>query len=70
MSGEVGSLLDMNGIALKVDQIEAEPETEFVISYVSKLEAISDLQDMFSVVDQGKDTGMLNLSLSGPDPVA
>ena len=68
MSGEVGSLLDMNGIALKVDQIEAEPETEFVISYVSKLEAISDLQDMFSVVDQGKDTGMLNLSLSGPDP--
>lgn len=69
MSGEVGSLLDMNGIALKVDQIEAEPETEFVISYVSKLEAISDLQDMFSVVDQGKDTGMLNLSLSGPDPL-
>ena len=40
MSGEVGSLLDMNGIALKIDQIEAEPETEFVISYVSKLEAI------------------------------
>lgn len=69
MSGEVGSLLDMNGIALKIDQIEAEPETEFVISYVSKLEAISDLQDMFSVVDQGKDTGMLNLSLSGPDPL-
>ncbi|HBM2932595.1 TPA: polysaccharide biosynthesis tyrosine autokinase [Klebsiella michiganensis] len=69
MSGEVGSLLDMNGIALKVDQIEAEPETEFFISYVSKLEAISDLQDMLSVVDQGKDTGMLNLSLSGPDPL-
>ncbi|WP_374170972.1 polysaccharide biosynthesis tyrosine autokinase [Klebsiella variicola subsp. variicola] len=69
MSGEVGVLLDSNGIALKVDNIEAEPGSAFIISYVSKLKAITDLQVGLSVTDQGKDTGMLNLSLTGPDPL-
>ena len=69
MTGEVGVLLDSNGIALKVDNIEAEPGSEFIISYVSKLKAITDLQEVFSVVDQGKDTGMLNLSLTGSYPL-
>lgn len=69
MIGKVGVLLDSNGIALKIDNITAEPGSEFTISYVSKLKAITDLQEVFSVVDQGKDTGMLNLSLNGPDPL-
>lgn len=67
MVGKVGVLLDNNGIALKIDNIEAEPGSVFTISYVSKLKAITDLQDLFSVADQGKDTGMLGLSLTGPD---
>ncbi|HDT2549498.1 TPA: polysaccharide biosynthesis tyrosine autokinase [Klebsiella pneumoniae] len=67
--GKVGVLLDSNGISLKVDSIEAKPGTEFVISYVSKLQAITDLQEVFSVADQGKDTGILSLSLTGPDPL-
>lgn len=69
MSGKVGILLENDGIALKVDNIEAEPGSAFLISYVSKLRAITDLQDVFSVSDQGKDTGMLSLSLTGPDPL-
>ncbi|MFH2502124.1 polysaccharide biosynthesis tyrosine autokinase [Klebsiella indica] len=68
MSGAVGSLLDGNGIALKIDSIDAEPGSEFIISYVSKLKAITDLQEVLSVADQGKDTGMLTLSLTGSDP--
>lgn len=67
MSGEVGVLLDSNGIALKVDNIDAEPGATFIISYVSKLKAITDLQETLAVADQGKDTGILNLSLTGPD---
>lgn len=67
--GKVGVLLDSNGISLKVDSIEAKPGTEFIISYVSKLQAITDLQEIFSVADQGKDTGILSLSLTGPDPL-
>ncbi|HBR1085694.1 TPA: polysaccharide biosynthesis tyrosine autokinase [Klebsiella pneumoniae] len=68
MSGITGRLLDENGISLKVDRIDAEHGTEFNISYVSKLKAISDLQKSFSVSDQGKDTGMLSLSLIGSEP--
>ncbi|WP_446920387.1 polysaccharide biosynthesis tyrosine autokinase [Klebsiella pneumoniae] len=69
ISGEVGVLLDHDGIAIKVDSIAAESGTEFIVSYVSKLKAITDLQDTFIVADQGKDTGMLGLSITGPDPV-
>ncbi|HBR1696341.1 tyrosine-protein kinase [Klebsiella quasipneumoniae subsp. similipneumoniae] len=68
MLGEVGVLLDSNGVSLKVDNIEAEPGAKFNISYVSKLKAITDLQELFSVIDQGKDTGILSLSLKGPEP--
>ncbi|VTM21428.1 Putative tyrosine-protein kinase in cps region [Raoultella terrigena] len=68
LSGVVGKTLDEKGITLKVDGIDAEPGTKFRVRYLTKLKAITDLQDRFSVSDQGKDTGMLNLSLTGEDP--
>ncbi|HHT0375649.1 TPA: polysaccharide biosynthesis tyrosine autokinase [Raoultella planticola] len=68
LTGRVGELLEDKGVSLKVDSIEALPGTEFTISYISKLKAITDLQDVFVVSDQGKDTGMLTLSLTGNDP--
>lgn len=66
--GRTGELLESNGISLKVDNINAPIGTEFTVSYVSKLKAITDLQNALSVVDQGKDTGMLTLSLTGDNP--
>lgn len=69
LSGKVGELLDDKGISLKVDEIDAKPGTEFSIAYVSRLKAITDLQDELSVADQGKDTGMLTLSLTGDNPI-
>ncbi|HHN8240528.1 polysaccharide biosynthesis tyrosine autokinase [Klebsiella quasipneumoniae] len=68
ISGKVGILLNSNGVSLKIDNIDAEPGAKFNISYVSNLKAISNLQNVFSVSDQGKDTGMLTLSLTGTDP--
>lgn len=68
LAGRVGELLEDKGISLKVDSIDALPGTEFRVSYISKLKAITDLQDVFVVSDQGKDTGMLTLSLTGNDP--
>lgn len=67
LEGKVGELLDEKGLSLKVDSIDADPGTEFTISYVNKLKAITDLQNVFTVIDQGKDTGMLTLSLTGDD---
>lgn len=64
----MGKLIEDKGISLLVQSIDAEPGTQFKIRYLPRLLAISNLQDSFSVVDQGKDTGMLNLTLTGDDP--
>ncbi|MFW8079447.1 tyrosine-protein kinase, partial [Klebsiella pneumoniae] len=58
-------LVDINGATLKIDKIEAKPGTEFTIDYVSRLKAITDLQENLTIVDQGKDTGILSISLTG-----
>ncbi|EMZ3689321.1 polysaccharide biosynthesis tyrosine autokinase, partial [Escherichia coli] len=69
LKGKTGSLLEKDGIALLVDKIEATPGTTFSIKYVSRLKAISDLQEALEVADQGKNTGMLGISLTGDNPV-
>ncbi|EPY4498293.1 polysaccharide biosynthesis tyrosine autokinase [Klebsiella sp. 1SOBk5mer] len=66
-TGTIGELFSKNKIKIKVDKVDAEPGTTFRVRYLTKLKAITDLQDRFSVSDQGKDTGMLNLSLTGED---
>ncbi|HFZ8994099.1 TPA: polysaccharide biosynthesis tyrosine autokinase [Citrobacter freundii] len=69
LQGVVGQVLNQKGITLKVDRLEAEPGTDFDISYVSRLKAITNLQEALSVADQGKDTGVLTVSINGEDPV-
>lgn len=65
LKGVVGELLNEKGISLMINDIQAQPGTRFNVYYLSKLRAINDLLDAFSVSDQGKDTGILNLSLNG-----
>ncbi|VTQ53637.1 Putative tyrosine-protein kinase in cps region [Campylobacter jejuni] len=69
LSGEVGVLLEKDGLALKIDKLNAKPGTTFTISYLTRLNAITNLQEVFTVADQAKDTGMLTLSITGEDPV-
>ncbi|MBL2912050.1 tyrosine-protein kinase, partial [Klebsiella pneumoniae] len=40
----------------------------FTVYYTSKLDAISALQKKFNISEQGKDTGILNLTLTGENP--
>ena len=68
LTGRAGELLEGKGLSLLVSEINAPAGTEFTVSYSSRLDAIKDLQEVFSVTDQGKDTGMLNLTLTGDDP--
>ncbi|HBQ5318903.1 TPA: polysaccharide biosynthesis tyrosine autokinase [Klebsiella pneumoniae] len=68
IDGKVGELVDAKNISIKVDSITAPKGTTFSVSYVSKLKAISDLQDILTVAVQGKDTGILTLSLTGDNP--
>ncbi|HHX3878981.1 TPA: GNVR domain-containing protein, partial [Klebsiella pneumoniae] len=68
VKGVVNEMLDYKGLALLVNSINANPGTTFKISYIPKLKAISNIQNVFSVLDQGKDTGMLNLTILDSDP--
>ena len=65
LNGKVGQLLEGKGISLKINKIDADPGTQFNINYLTKLKAITDLQENLNIADQGKDTGMLSLSLTG-----
>lgn len=67
--GDVGTLITNNGIALNVESMDAKPGTRFTVSYVTHLSAIGNLSEDFNVVDQGKDTGILNLTLNNDDKV-
>ncbi|EIW6516961.1 polysaccharide biosynthesis tyrosine autokinase, partial [Escherichia coli] len=57
-----------NGLSILVDSIDSKPGQQFKIKYYSKLEAINRLQNALKVTDQGKDTGMLSLILTGDNP--
>lgn len=68
LTGHVGKLLDEKGILLLVDKLDAKSGTKFIVTLTSRLSTITDLQSVFSVIDEGKDTGILNLTLTGDDP--
>ncbi|HHT0105265.1 TPA: polysaccharide biosynthesis tyrosine autokinase [Raoultella planticola] len=67
--GVVGQFLKNKDVQIKIDDIDAIPGSEFKLTYYSRFKAISNLQENLSVLDKGKDTGMLTLSMSGYDPV-
>ncbi|WP_264192811.1 Wzz/FepE/Etk N-terminal domain-containing protein, partial [Klebsiella quasipneumoniae] len=64
LKGTVGELVDGHGISIKIDSIDAPIGTIFDISSVTRLKAITDLQKALSVSDQGKDTGILTLTVT------
>lgn len=67
--GRTGELIERKGMSILVTKLNALPGTTFKVQYLTYLEAIDSLQKSFSVADQGKDTGMLNLTLTGDNPV-
>lgn len=69
LKGTVGQLIEKDGVTIKVDSINAPTGSRFNISLISRLKAITELQKALSVADQGKDTGMLSLTLTGDNPI-
>jgi tyrosine-protein kinase Etk/Wzc len=67
LDGEVGTLITKDGIALNVQSMDAEPGTQFTVDYITRLDAINSLLNALTVADQGKDTGILNLSFNSDD---
>lgn len=67
--GMVGEYISQGGVSLLVSEIKAEPGTIFAITKLSNLKVINGLLDNLSIVDKGKDTGILELSFQGENPI-
>lgn len=67
INGKVGQLIESPVFTIKITAIDAEKNSDFTIKYLTKLEAINKLSNSFVVLDEGRDTGMLNLTLTGDD---
>ncbi len=65
--GEVGKLLQKEGVTFEVSAIQATEGSEFTVTKFSTLGVINNLQNNLSVTENGKDTGVLSLSFTGED---
>lgn len=65
--GVVGQPLNKDGVTMRVEAIDARPDTEFTVSKFSTLGMINNLQNNLTVTETGKDTGVLNLTFTGED---
>ncbi|EPL6142684.1 polysaccharide biosynthesis tyrosine autokinase [Klebsiella pneumoniae] len=68
VDGIKGEMLDKDKLRILITEINAEPGASFEVKYLSRLKAINNLLEAFNVSDQGKDTGMLGLTLTDTDP--
>src|SRR5690606_26637849 len=71
-SGAVGERFSNEApfVELMVDRIEAPNNVEFTLIKRSDSQMIRDLQERFQVAQRGRDTGILELTLTGPDRLA
>ena len=65
--GQVGQLLNHDGVTMLVEAIHASPGSVFTVSKFSTLGTINNLQNNLMVTETGKDTGVLSLTFTGED---
>lgn len=65
--GEVGKPLEKDGVSLLVTSIAAHEGASFTVMRFSTLGMINSLQNSLSVTEDGKDSGVLTLSITGED---
>ena len=65
LNGQVGELAQQGEYRLFVTQMTAQDGDSFTLSNISRLDAIINLQKNLSVSERGKQTGILQLSLTG-----
>jgi tyrosine-protein kinase Etk/Wzc len=68
LDGRVGELLQGKSMSIMVAKMDAASGTRFILTWVPRIQAIAALQEKFQVNPEGKDSGMLRLTLSGEDP--
>jgi tyrosine-protein kinase Etk/Wzc len=73
LRGKVGTPLttqtDYGAIELTIDKIDAKPGAQFYLGRSSRLSTIEEVQKHLTVLEQGRQSGVLNATLQGSDPV-
>jgi len=69
LQGQAGILATGNGVTLMVSQLVARPGTEFYVTRASQLEAVQAFGAGLQVGEKGKDTGIVQISYSGAQPI-
>lgn len=65
--GVVGKPLVNQDFQLTVSRISAKPGERFTLQQLSQLEAINNIATAFSVAEKNRDSGILVLTMKGPD---
>ncbi|KVM70216.1 exopolysaccharide biosynthesis protein [Burkholderia ubonensis] len=68
LSGRVGEAEQGGGVTLMVSKLAARPGTQFTVVRYNDLDAIAGFQAGIQVTEQGKQTGVVQISLEGKDP--
>ncbi|EFI2178113.1 polysaccharide biosynthesis tyrosine autokinase, partial [Escherichia coli] len=61
--------LDANLFSIIIKQLNGKEGDEFTLRYIDKQDVLDSLQKNLIVQDEGKDSGMITLSLTGEDPI-
>jgi tyrosine-protein kinase Etk/Wzc len=67
LKGTVGTRASSNGFSVFIAQIKARPDTRFILTKRSAEAGIASLRGQYAVKERGKKSGVLELSLIGPD---
>ncbi|PJJ96586.1 tyrosine-protein kinase [Lysobacteraceae bacterium NML91-0213] len=69
LEGTVGEDAAGGDVRLQVAALDAEPGTRFEITRLRRLDVVSRLQSQVRASEQGRESGILQLSFEHPDPV-
>ncbi|WP_413507629.1 tyrosine-protein kinase Wzc [Serratia proteamaculans] len=69
LKGKVGVLASSDYASILITEIKAPPGTVFLVQKVHQVYAINNILEALTVVDKGKDTGVLSLSYLNADPI-
>jgi tyrosine-protein kinase Etk/Wzc len=68
LRGQVGETAQGGGVTIVVDKLVARPGTQFTVVRSNDLDAIAGFQGAIKVAEQGKQTGVIQISLESADP--
>ncbi|WP_322042726.1 polysaccharide biosynthesis tyrosine autokinase [Paraburkholderia sp. J67] len=69
LTGVAGQMASSDGVSILVKRLVARPGTEFFVTRFNQLDAVGGLAGGLQVAEKGTDTGIVQLSFMGTDPV-